>query len=186
MRALLDFAGTLIFSRTFSPSADSMAIGSTNLTDVDFANFFLRCARSFSLLAAILEKWNYMRTWDKREWSHIPVFPERMFPALLDFGNPLHGLYRCLYQLAIVAYRNISAFLEVDCWILWHFSAKPWYGRMRQHTIVISFPAAFLNAFVHLTLRGLRFILQLVSTIIKYRKCYSSLKVLMTSKKHDE
>lgn len=45
IKALLDFAGTLIFSRTFSSAGDSIDIvdiGSTSLTDEVFSSFFLR------------------------------------------------------------------------------------------------------------------------------------------------
>ena len=53
--ALRPLLGTLIFSNPFSVDADSTAIGSTSLTDVDLAtNFFVRCARRFSRATAIL------------------------------------------------------------------------------------------------------------------------------------
>jgi hypothetical protein len=42
------------------------------------------------------------------------VLEEGTFPAGLNLGNPLHSFDSRLYQLAVVADRNISSFLKVD------------------------------------------------------------------------
>ena len=120
-RALRDFACTLIFSRIFSCPEVSAAMGSTSLTDAVFSSFFFRCARSFSLLAAILHvakpsqlqgQITCCNGWD------APVLPEGVLPLLLDLRNPLHCLDRVLHQLAVVAYWDISALLELDSRVL--------------------------------------------------------------------
>lgn len=51
--------------------------------------------------------------------------------------------------------------------------------------MVISLPAAFLNAFVHFTLRGLRFILQSLSDHLLVVGTGSSLEVFMASEGKD-
>lgn len=88
-----------------------------------------------------------------------PVFPERMFSPLLDLSNPLHCLDRGLHELAVVSHRDISPFLEFDGGVLCRLVSIDIGITRKGLTMVISFPAAFLKAFVHLTFRGLRFIL---------------------------
>lgn len=51
-------------------------------------------------------------------YYYAPVFPEGMLPSPLDLGDPLYRLNRRLHQLAVVAHRDISPFLEVDGGIL--------------------------------------------------------------------
>ena len=47
-----------------------------------------------------------------------PVLPESMFPLSFYLSHSLHGLYRCLYQVAVVTNRYVSSFLEVDSRVL--------------------------------------------------------------------
>lgn len=42
------------------------------------------------------------------------MFPECMFPLLFDFGDPFHSLDGGLYELSVVANRDVSSLLEFD------------------------------------------------------------------------
>ena len=153
--ALFTLTGTLIFS--FCATAD---IGSCSLTeDLTASNVFFRWARCFSRLAAILNVQLRRRINGKKSMD-IPVLEEGPLSACFDFSDSLHGLDRCLDQLPVISHWHISTFLEVDCRVLENSCVKPWKRRVVSLTMVISLPAAFLKAFVHLTFRGLRFILQ--------------------------
>jgi len=71
--------------------------------------------------------------------------PECMFPALLDLPNPFDRLDRSMHQLAIVADRDISALLEIDCSINGHLLAScfaeclrpPYLARVAFHFEVL-------------------------------------------------
>lgn len=106
---------------------------------------------------------NHERLSDQAGDQDLPLPPECMFPALFDLSNPFHRLDRSLHQLAIVADRDISALLEIDCSILRTSNTLSKKGQGHEMpvilTTVISFPAALRKALVHRTLRGLRFIL---------------------------
>lgn len=76
MSALLLLAGTFIFSS--APMVSSTAVGSSSLTDTDFAaNFFVLCARCFSRATDILELYKSVRetnTWARK----VGTFVSRM------------------------------------------------------------------------------------------------------------
>ena len=44
----------------------------------------------------------------------VPVFPEYVFPPLLDFCDTLHSFDRSLHQVTVVSDRDVSALLEID------------------------------------------------------------------------
>lgn len=44
----------------------------------------------------------------------LPVLPEHILPSLLDLRDTFHALDRGVDQVAVVAYRDISALLEID------------------------------------------------------------------------
>jgi hypothetical protein len=88
-----------------------------------------------------------------------PVLPKCVFTLLLNFCYASYSLYSGLHEVAVVANRHISTLLEVDGRVLDEQLRVTLNMEDGTRTIVISFPAAFRNAFVHLTLRGLRFIL---------------------------
>ncbi len=153
--ALFALTGTLIFS--FCVSVD---IGSCSLTeDLTASILFFRWARCFSRLAAIL-KTKLRRRINGGKSVNIPVLEECPFSACFDFSNSLYGLDRCMDQFSVISHWHISTFFEVNCRVLESGCIKFWTRRVITLTMVISLPAAFLNAFVHLTFRGLRFILQ--------------------------
>ena len=105
-----------------------------------------------------------------------------MLSALLDLRNALHCLDRRLHQFSVVAYRDVATFLEVNCRVLKRFiQYTSTQKKQLQLTIVISFPAALRNAFVHRTFRGLRFILLDVSIVPKIIRQIISLEVLVAS-----
>jgi hypothetical protein len=76
MSALLLFAGTFIFSS--APMVSSIAVGSSSLTDTDFAaNFFVLCARCFSRATDILESYKSAR--ETNTWArNVGTFVSRM------------------------------------------------------------------------------------------------------------
>ena len=85
-----------------------------------------------------------------------------MLSSFPDLTNTFDSLDRCLHKFTIVSDRYIAAFLELERGVLWSYiSVSAMASSGVQLTIVISFPCAFLNAFVHRTLRGFRFILSL-------------------------
>jgi hypothetical protein len=139
-RALRDFVETLIFSRIFSVPEVSVAIGSTSLTDAVLASFFLRCIRIFSLLAAILQHATHVETTKAVRYHtmHVPLFPESVLPLCLDLPNTLYCLDRCLHQLAVVAHWDISAFLKLNCRVLFE-SLKIVIRKNKPYT-QLSFP----------------------------------------------
>ena len=110
------------------------------------------------------------------------MFPKCVLSALLDLRNALHCLDRRLHQFSVVAYRDVATFLEVNCRVLKCFiQYTSTQKKQLQLTIVISFPAALRNAFVHRTFRGLRFILLDVSIVPKIIRQIISLEVLVAS-----
>ena len=107
---------TLIFSRMGEAEA---VTGSTSFVETDslFARTFLRWALAFSLATAILVKSDAIRARagaGRENDVSAPILPEHMFPPLLDLGDTFHGLHRGLDQVAVVAYWDVSALLELD------------------------------------------------------------------------
>lgn len=54
-----------------------------------------------------------------------PMFPEGVLPLRPDLRNTLHGLHRSLHELAVVAYRNVPALLELDGRVLTQINILP-------------------------------------------------------------
>lgn len=86
-----------------------------------------------------------------------------MLSPTFDLSHPFHCLERRLDELAVVTNWYVSSFLEVDCCVLQksQCSGNEDEESSEVLTMVISFPAALRNAFVHRTFRGFRFILKL-------------------------
>lgn len=94
------------------------------------------------------------------------VLPESTLSPCLDLGDALHRLDRRGHELSVVTDRNVATLLEFECRVLQAQKGGLVSTGLRRTTmvwgltIVISLPAAFLNALVHLTFLGLRFILK--------------------------
>lgn len=107
-----DFVETLIFSLIFA--GDSTVVGCTSVTDFFVAaslTLFL-CARCFSRAIAMLQNTEYQIK--LAVIIDVPVFPEHMFPSLLDLPNTSHSLDSSLYEVPIVTYRYVSSLLKVN------------------------------------------------------------------------
>lgn len=89
-----------------------------------------------------------------------PVLEESTLSPRFDFSHSFNHLDCRLDQFSVISYRNISSLFEIDRGVLLRraLNSKD-LNKGKMPTIVISFPAAFLKAFVHLTFRGFRFIL---------------------------
>jgi hypothetical protein len=155
----------LIFSLIFSCWTGSVAMGWRSFVDdLSFsprASFFARKSFRFSRAAAILHCSQYML--HRKVAGYAPVFPEGVLSPLANFAHPLHCLDCRLDEIAVVANRNIAAFLEFESRVL-SFGQVGWGQRRRYvRTMTISLPCALRKALVHRTLRGLRFILRNIS-----------------------
>ena len=116
----------------------------------------------------------------KVRMNYAPVLPESPLPPGFDLGNSLHSLDGSRYQLPVVPDGNVSSLLELERGVL-RDSSELYKSRVHvvserlspcvnmyacvgeRRTMVMSFPAAFRNALVHLTFRGFRFILKVGS-----------------------
>jgi len=97
---------------------------------------------------------------------NAPVLPEYALSPLLDLCYAFHSLDCGLDQVAVVAYWDVSSFLEIDGRVLPRreegggvLNKTEILERPVGRTMIISFPAALRKALVHRTFRGLRFIL---------------------------
>ena len=87
------------------------------------------------------------------------MLPESVFSSFSNLAYSVHCFKGALNELTVVADWNVSSLLKLKCRVLERVFSIRISENRGTLTIIISFPAAFLNAFVQRTLRGLRFIL---------------------------